>query len=236
MSPNGMARPRPSIPLRIVHMIEYAASCYRAMIGAQLIACHNASMECYRRAMLPDIPFDTRHGNLNSANKLSRTYATLLEALNRHRGKGQQKVTVEHVHVRQAVVGMVETPGGGDRSKSEDSNPSRRCTLNSSRQSSTSSAIPSSFAQSPHSLISPIHSDVETVSGGGAVVFERIGLGADNSVDVIPEGSVVFVRSDWSKAWPDPKLATLKEFPSCRTPTSRGPGQCSRRVGQTLSL
>ncbi|MGD9501461.1 MAG: cyclase family protein [Methyloceanibacter sp.] len=29
----------------------------------------------------------------------------------------------------------------------------------------------------------------------------------------IPEGSVVFVRSDWSKQWPDPKLATLKEFP-----------------------
>lgn len=29
----------------------------------------------------------------------------------------------------------------------------------------------------------------------------------------IPEGSVVFVRSDWSKTWPDPKLATLKEFP-----------------------
>jgi hypothetical protein len=48
---------------------------------------------------------------------------SLLEALNRHRGKGQQKVTVEHVHVHaggQAVVGMVETPGGGDRSKSED--------------------------------------------------------------------------------------------------------------------
>ncbi|MCE7030790.1 cyclase family protein [Jiella avicenniae] len=29
----------------------------------------------------------------------------------------------------------------------------------------------------------------------------------------IPEGSVVFVRSDWSKAWPDPKLATLTKFP-----------------------
>jgi kynurenine formamidase len=29
----------------------------------------------------------------------------------------------------------------------------------------------------------------------------------------IPEGSVVFVRSDWSKAWPDPKLTTLEEFP-----------------------
>jgi kynurenine formamidase len=29
----------------------------------------------------------------------------------------------------------------------------------------------------------------------------------------IPAGSVVFVRSDWSKRWPDPKLATLKRFP-----------------------
>jgi hypothetical protein len=51
-----------------------------------------------------------RKENLNQANKLSRTYATLLEALNRYRGKGQQKVTVEHVHVHsggQAVVGMV---------------------------------------------------------------------------------------------------------------------------------
>lgn len=44
------------------------------------------------------------------------TYAALLEALNRHRGKGQQKVIVEHVHVHaggQAVVGVVESPGGG---------------------------------------------------------------------------------------------------------------------------
>ena len=29
----------------------------------------------------------------------------------------------------------------------------------------------------------------------------------------IPEGSVVFVRSDWSKRWPDPALATETEFP-----------------------
>ena len=43
--------------------------------------------------------FEGRRENLNQASKLSRTYATLLEALNRHRGKGHQKVTVEHVHV-----------------------------------------------------------------------------------------------------------------------------------------
>ncbi len=29
----------------------------------------------------------------------------------------------------------------------------------------------------------------------------------------IPSGSVVFVRSDWSKAWPDPALATRTPFP-----------------------
>jgi hypothetical protein len=86
------------------------------MIAAQLLACHSASMECYRRAMIREQTFDGRRENLNLANKLSRTYATLLEALNRHRGKGQQKVTVEHVHVHeggQAIVGNVETKGGG---------------------------------------------------------------------------------------------------------------------------
>jgi len=92
------------------------------MISAQLIACHIAAMECYRRAMLPDISFDTRHGNLNSANKLSRTYSTLLESLSRHRGKGQQKVTVEHVHVHsggQAIVGNVEGGGGAPKPKDQ---------------------------------------------------------------------------------------------------------------------
>jgi hypothetical protein len=93
------------------------------MIAAQLLGAHNAAMECYRRAMLSEQTFEGRRENLNQASKLSRTYTTLLEALNHHRGKGQQKVTVEHVHVHaggQAVVGTVETPGGGDRAKTED--------------------------------------------------------------------------------------------------------------------
>ena len=50
---------------------------------------------------------------MSQANKLCRTYALLLDALNRHRGKGQQKVTVEHVHVNaggQAIVGVVHSP------------------------------------------------------------------------------------------------------------------------------
>jgi citrate synthase len=85
------------------------------MLAAQLLASHNAAMECYRRAMIDKQTFEGRRENLSQANKLSRTYAVLLEALNRHRGKGQQKMTVEHVHVHaggQAIVGAV-TPGRG---------------------------------------------------------------------------------------------------------------------------
>jgi hypothetical protein len=102
------------------------------MMAAQLVAAHNAAMECYRRAMIGEQTFEGRRENLAQANKLSRTYATLLEALNRHRGKGQQKVTVEHVHVHsggQAVVGVVGTPGGGKRPKSEDQPHAKRCTM-----------------------------------------------------------------------------------------------------------
>jgi hypothetical protein len=43
------------------------------------------------------------------------TFAMLLEALNRHRGKGQQRMVVEHVHVHsggKALVGVVGSPSG----------------------------------------------------------------------------------------------------------------------------
>ena len=98
------------------------------MMAAQLIAAHNAAMECYRRAMISDQTFERWRESLNQANRLSRTWTTLLTALNRHRGKGQQKVTVEHVHVHkgeQDVVGALKTakhrrPGGGDQSKPEE--------------------------------------------------------------------------------------------------------------------
>lgn len=88
------------------------------MLAVQMIAAHSASMECYRRAMIGEQSHEGRQSNLSHAGKLSRTYVQLLEALNRHRGKaGQQKVTVEHVHVHagaQAVVGAVDArPGGG---------------------------------------------------------------------------------------------------------------------------
>ena len=66
--------------------------------------------------------------NLNFATKLTRTYALHMEALDKHRGKGQQKVTVEHVHVHQggqAIVGTVNHPGPGGVQKSRGTTPCR---------------------------------------------------------------------------------------------------------------
>jgi hypothetical protein len=72
--------------------------------------------------MLGEQTHEGRRENLTQANKLSRTYTLLLEALDRHRGKSrEQKVTVKHVHVHsggQAIVGTVD--GGGVTGKSED--------------------------------------------------------------------------------------------------------------------
>jgi hypothetical protein len=73
--------------------------------------------------MIGEQTFEGHRESLSQANKLGRTFSVLLDALNRHRGKGQQKVTVEHVHVHeggQAIVGNVEAPGGGLAAKSGD--------------------------------------------------------------------------------------------------------------------
>ena len=95
-----------------------------AMLAAQMIATHTAAMAALRRVKTADnIPQLDSNGNL--AAKLLRAYTAQLEALARYRGKGQQKVIVEHVHVHsggQAIVGAVNShppPGGGGAEKTE---------------------------------------------------------------------------------------------------------------------
>jgi hypothetical protein len=51
------------------------------MVAAQLIAAHNAAMECYRRAMIGEQTFEGRRENLVQASKLSRTYEPVHLAL-----------------------------------------------------------------------------------------------------------------------------------------------------------
>ena len=92
------------------------------MLAAQMLAVHNATMECYRRAMISEQTFQGRSENLKYAAKLSRVYADQMEALARYRGKGQQTVRVEHVTVNaggQAIVVNV-TGGTGAKAKLED--------------------------------------------------------------------------------------------------------------------
>src|SRR5690242_5704458 len=87
------------------------------MLAAQMVAVHGTMLDCLRRAQLPEQGFEARRVNLEMANKLGRTYAAMLETLDRHRGKGQpQVVRVERVTVEaggQAIVGAVSQGGGG---------------------------------------------------------------------------------------------------------------------------
>ena len=91
------------------------------MLGAQMVAVHEAAMEAFRRAALAEQTFAGRELGLKYGDKLSRTYAALLETLDRHRGKGQpQVVRVERVTVEaggQAIVGAVTQGGGGTQRK-----------------------------------------------------------------------------------------------------------------------
>lgn len=85
------------------------------MLCAQMVGTHFAALECLRRAALPEQTPEARDINLRHAQKLMMLYTQQMTALNKHRGKGQQKVTVEHVNVAsggQAIVGNVETPTG----------------------------------------------------------------------------------------------------------------------------
>jgi len=86
------------------------------MLAVQMIAVHNMAMETMKRAMITDQTSFGREANVNYATKMLRTFTVQMEALKRYRTGGQQKVTVEHVHVTaggQAIVGTVNTGGRG---------------------------------------------------------------------------------------------------------------------------
>ena len=93
---------------------------FERMLVAQMIACHRAAMESFRRALIPEQTFVARDVYFKHAAKLTAAYSKQLDTLNKHRGKGQQKVTVEHVHVAsggQAIVGHVEAPKSASRAR-----------------------------------------------------------------------------------------------------------------------
>ena len=92
------------------------------MLAAQAVGLHAATMECLRRAMIPEQPGEIASKLRRDAVNCARAMAEMCAALDRRRGKGQQTVRVEHVTVQsggQAIVGSVTspapaTPGGGE--------------------------------------------------------------------------------------------------------------------------
>ncbi len=99
------------------------------MLAAQMVATHNTAMECLRRAHLPEQSFEGRQDYLKQAARFLGLYTRQIEAFDKHRGKGQQKITVEHVQVHsggKAIVGHVNARDGdavGTGSKSLEHKP-----------------------------------------------------------------------------------------------------------------
>jgi hypothetical protein len=88
-----------------------------------MAAVHNATMTFARRLAHVDI-IPQQDSAQNAFNKLARTFAAQVAALKDYRSKGEQKMTVQHVHVAeggQAIVGNVNASpeGVGARKKSE---------------------------------------------------------------------------------------------------------------------
>ncbi len=84
------------------------------MIAAQAVALHFSAMECQRRAMLANQPFEIASKLRKDAANMSRAMTDMLEALDRRRGKGPQVIRVERMVVQdgaQAVVGNIHTGG-----------------------------------------------------------------------------------------------------------------------------
>jgi hypothetical protein len=81
-----------------------------SILACQMVATHLTAMECLRRAKADKQTPHGRDDYLKQAAKFMALYAKQLETLDKHRGKGQQHVVVEHVSVTaggQAFVGAL---------------------------------------------------------------------------------------------------------------------------------
>jgi len=83
------------------------------LVAAQMVATHSQAMEFLRRTVRQEQSNAGIDLNLNRAMKLMRMFATQLESLDHHKGKGGQKMVVEHVHIYKGGQAIVGTVGAG---------------------------------------------------------------------------------------------------------------------------
>lgn len=89
---------------------------FEGLLISQMINIYKSAMRCFEIANLNQQHADYYFKLQNQAIKLMRLYSQQLETLDKHRNKGRQKMTVEHVHVYkggQAIVGEVTQGGMG---------------------------------------------------------------------------------------------------------------------------
>lgn len=101
----------------LLHAIETRDE-LEGMLAAQMVSIHNLTMEIMKRVSIPDQTVEGVNNNINRITKLSRTFVAQLEALDRHRNKGKQKMIVEHVHINkggQAIIGNVDRGEDSER-------------------------------------------------------------------------------------------------------------------------
>lgn len=94
------------------------------MLCARLLMLHNQYMSYMNRTTNPGQTTQGIDTNINRSTKLMRLYNETLDALNKYRRKGEQKVTVQHVNINsgaQAVVtGQLNQGGGESTEKAKD--------------------------------------------------------------------------------------------------------------------
>lgn len=82
-----------------------------AMLAVQMVAVHEAALRLMNRAATAGAPAEVADADIGRAERLLRLFTDQAETMQRLKGKaGQQRVTVEHVHVHeggQAIVGGV---------------------------------------------------------------------------------------------------------------------------------
>jgi hypothetical protein len=71
-----------------------------AMLAVQMVATHEAALECFRRAALTEQTFAGRELGLKYGDKLVRSFAALTDALNRHRARASRWSGSMHVTVQ----------------------------------------------------------------------------------------------------------------------------------------
>lgn len=110
---DGNSFSKTNYAISLVHNID-PQNDIEAMLACQMVTTQILAMDCAKRANKAET-MEAKKVNLTYANRLMNTFTNQVSTLDKHRGKGQQKMTVEHVYVGeggQAIIGSVEKGGG----------------------------------------------------------------------------------------------------------------------------